>query len=141
MANSQNGEQYWLFPFQIVWNSVVHIYSIHFHSKWFETVQSISFHFHSIHLHSKCIISKHSFYLFHLFLLFGMIKIILTKHSFYSFHQFHLFRMVKTILTILNENDKNSQKWLFQTGLSLLQCQCDLIITYQYFCYSTIKFS
>ena len=115
MANSQNGEK-----------------CIPFHSKWFKIVQSISilsisipnglkqcnpflFHFHSIHFHSKCIVNKHSFYLFNSFLPFRMVKIILTKHSFYPFHLFHPFlpfRMVKPILTIPNENN---QKWLFQT--------------------------
>ena len=41
IANSKNDEQCSPFLFQMIWNSTVHFHSIHFHSKWFETVQSI----------------------------------------------------------------------------------------------------
>ena len=99
----------------MVWNSTVYFYFIHFHS--------------------KCIVNKHLFYPF---LLFIMVKTILTKHSlhplhpFYPFHSFLLFRMVKIILTISNKNDQNDQKWVFQTGLkSSARIHCKDIILLQ----------
>ena len=107
--------------------------AVHFHSKWFEIVQHIfilsifipnglkQYNPFLFHFHSKCIVNKYSFYLFHQFLPFRMVKTILTKHSFYPFHPFLPFRMIKTILIIPNGNSQNDQKWRFQTGPIMIQ--------------------
>ena len=58
--------------------SAVYFHSIYYHSKLFETVQSI---FILFIFHSKCILNKHLFYLFHPF---GMIKTILNGQNHFN---------------------------------------------------------
>ena len=102
--------------------------AVHFHSKWFETVQFISILSISIPNGLKqC--SLFPFYLFS-FQIYCKQILILSISSIWndqnnfkqcSFYLFLLFGIVKTILTIPNGNDQNNKKWLFQTGPNFLQ--------------------